>query len=102
MKEAARVVLESASEGGGVAAPMARAGVFAPVAVSLVRVGEETAKLEEMLLRAAELCEEEGRRSVDRLLGLVGPGVTVLLGLVVAGVIGSILVAVLNVYELAM
>ena len=42
------------------------------------------------------------RRSVDRMLALLSPALTVVLGVIVAGVIGSILSAVLSVYDLAM
>jgi general secretion pathway protein F len=71
------------------------------LAVQLIRVGEETARLEEMLLKVAEIFDEEVRRSVERLMALLVPGITIALGVVVAIVIGSILTAVLSVYELA-
>jgi len=55
-----------------------------------------------MLFKIADIFELETRRSIDRMLALLGPLLTVVLGLVVAGVIGSILTAVLSVYDLAM
>jgi general secretion pathway protein F len=95
-------VVASAGEGRGLAEPLARTGYFPALALNLVRVGEETAKHEEMLFKLADIYDEEARRSIDRLLALVGPAITIALGVLVAGVIGSILVAVLSVYDLAM
>ena len=54
-----------------------------------------------MLLKVAEIYEQEARRSVERMLAFLVPGITIALGVVVAAVIGSILTAVLSVYELA-
>jgi len=68
----------------------------------LIRVGEESGRQEEMLFKIADIFETETRRSIDRMLALLGPALTVVLGLVVAGVIGSILTAILSVYDLAM
>ncbi|HTS93551.1 MAG TPA: type II secretion system F family protein [Stellaceae bacterium] len=95
-------VAEHVKEGKGLAEPLAQSGVVPPLAVHLVRVGEETARLEEMLLKIAEIYEEDSRRGIERLLALLVPGITVLLGLVVALVVGSILSAVLSAYELAL
>jgi general secretion pathway protein F len=95
-------VVVSAGEGRGLAAPLAGTGYFPALALNLIRVGEETAKHEEMLFKLADIYDEEARRSIDRLLALVGPAITVALGVLVAGVIGSILAAVLSVYDLAM
>ena len=95
-------VAERVKEGKGLAEPLAQSGVVPPLAVHLVRVGEETARLEEMLLKIAEIYEEESRRGIERLLAMLVPGITVLLGLVVALVVGSILSAVLSAYELAL
>jgi general secretion pathway protein F len=66
-----------------------------------VRVGEESGRQDEMMLRAADILDTEARRAVDRLLALLTPALTILMGLVVAAVIGSILTALLSVYEIA-
>lgn len=94
-------VAERVKEGKGIADPLAQTGIAPALAIQLIRVGEETARLEEMLLKVAEIYEQEGRRSVERMLALLVPGITIALGIVVAVVIGSILTAVLSVYELA-
>jgi len=74
---------------------------FPPVAAQLTRVGEETGKLDEMLLSAAEYLEEHSTTTLDRLLTLLVPALTVGMGLVVAGLIGSVLVGLLSINDLA-
>ena len=95
-------VLEQVKTGKGLAVPLAQTKVFPPLAIHLIRVGEESGRQEEMLFKIADIFETETRRSIDRMLALLGPALTVVLGLVVAGVIGSILTAILSVYDLAM
>jgi general secretion pathway protein F len=99
--EAMAAVADSLKQGKGLAEPLSRSKAMPMLAIQLIRVGEETARLEEMLLKTADIFDEEVGRSVERLLALLVPAITVLLGVVVALVIGSILTAVLSVYELA-
>lgn len=101
MAGAVRQTAASLREGEGLAARLARAKVFPPVALDFVRVGEETGKLDEMLLRQADLYERSIKHTVDRLLALLVPVLTILLGMVVAGLIASILVAILSINDLA-
>lgn len=71
------------------------------LAGELVRVGEETGRLPAMLGRAADILEEESGRTLERLVALITPAVTLLLGGVVAGVVVALLSAVLSVNEAA-
>jgi general secretion pathway protein F len=102
LRAALGTVTESAKEGKGIADPLAKTGLVPALAVQLTRVGEETARLDEMLLKIGEIYDEEVQRSIERLLALLVPGVTIALGIVVAIVMGSIVTAILSVYDLAM
>ncbi|HEY3919300.1 MAG TPA: type II secretion system F family protein [Stellaceae bacterium] len=102
LRTALGTVMESAKEGKGIAAPLAATGVVPALAVQLTRVGEETARLDEMLLKIGEIYDQETQRSIERLLALLVPGVTIALGVVVAIVMGSIVTAILSVYDLAL
>jgi general secretion pathway protein F len=101
MIEALSDVIESARAGKGLADPLTRSQAFPPLAVHFIRVGEETAKHDDMLLRVAEIFDRETQRSVQRLLTLLGPSLTLGMGVIVLVVIGSILAAVLSIYDLA-
>jgi general secretion pathway protein F len=100
--EAVGAVIERVKTGKGLAEPVAQTKIFPSLAVHLIRVGEESGRQDEMLLKIADIFEGETRRSIDRMLALLGPALTVGMGMIVAGVIGSILTAVLSVYDLAM
>ena len=88
-------------EGKGLAEPLVQTGVVPALAVNLIRVGEETARLDDMLLKVGEIYEQETKRSIDRLLALLVPAVTIAPRRRRRLVIGSILTAILSVYDLA-
>jgi general secretion pathway protein F len=94
-------VIDSVKEGKGLAEPLSRTRLVPPLVVDLVRVGEETARLDDMLLKISDIYDEETRRQIARLLTLLVPAVTIGLGIVVALVVGSILTTILSVYDLA-
>jgi general secretion pathway protein F len=88
-------------EGEPLAARLRQTGVFPSLALDMIRVGEETGSLEDMLIKQAELYEHEVKHAVDRLLALLVPLMTVVMGLIVAGLISSILLAILSINDLA-
>lgn len=100
--EAVETIMDRAKTGKGLAEPMRETGAFPSLAVHLVRIGEESGRQDEMLVKIAEIFETETRRSLDRLLSLIAPAVTIVLGLVVAGVFMSMMTALLSVYELTL
>jgi general secretion pathway protein F len=89
-------------QGGGLAEWLDRTGALPKLALHLIRIGEETGKLEEMLLRQAAIYERETQRTVDRLLAIMVPALTLGLGVVVAGIIASMLVGILSINDLAL
>ncbi len=100
--EAVGATAASLREGEGLAERLRRTGVFPAVALDLLRVGEETGRLEDMLLRQADIAEQGVKHTVDRLLALLVPVLTVVLGGVVAGVIAAMLTAILSINDLAL
>lgn len=94
-------VARDVAEGKGLADPLARTGLIPPLALRLLRVGEEAARLDDMLLEVAAIFDWETETGMNRLLTVLGPALTVGLGLLVALVIGSLMMAILSVYQLA-
>ena len=90
----------SLKEGEGLAEPLAKARHFPALSAQLVRVGEETGQLEQMLHKVADIYDQEVRRAVDRMLALLVPGMTLALGGLIALIIGSILSAMFSVYDI--
>lgn len=89
-------------EGDGLADRLRRTAIFPSVALDFVRVGEETGRLDDMLLRQADLCDESVKHTTQRLLAVMVPLLTIVIGMVVAGLIASILVAIISINELAL
>ena len=75
-------------------------GNFPALALHMIQVGEETGQLEEMLLKIADIYETEMDGAVKRLLALLEPVMILGLGLMIAGIILSILVGILEINEL--
>ncbi len=102
--EIAAVIRETASslrEGDTLTHQLARSHLFPSATLDLVRIGEETGRLDGMLIRQADLDETQIRHQIDRLIALLVPGLTIGLGIVVAALIASMLVAILAVNNLA-
>jgi general secretion pathway protein F len=92
----------SLREGERLAQRLERSKVFPPVTLDLIQIGEESGKLDEMLLRQADLDESRIKHKVDRALAMLVPILTIGLGMVVAGLIVSMLVAIISVNDLAL
>ena len=91
----------SAKGGAGLSRPLAEAKLFPVRTIHLLRLGEETAQLSQMALRAAEIHEEQTRASIQRLVALLVPMITIVMGAAVAFIVGSLLTAMLNLNDLA-
>ena len=74
---------------------------FPKLAMQMIKMGEETGRLEEMLLRVAVIYEKQLRTAIQRMLALLEPVLIISLGLMIAGIIVSILMAILSVNDLA-
>lgn len=85
--------------GEALAACLRREAVFPPLTVQMVQVGQETGRLGDMLLRLAELYDQEIGLQLERVLALLVPLLTVVLGLIVGFVLFAILSAVLSINE---
>ncbi len=86
--------------GRGLAGPLARLQALPDLALQMIRVGEESGSLDAMLAKVANIYDRETRVSVQRMLTLLEPILIVGLGIIVAGIIMSILMAILGANEL--
>lgn len=99
--EAVDAAALKAKGGAGLAAPLSEAGIFPARTIHLLQLGEEAAQLAAMTLKAAEIHEEQARLMVQRIVALTVPMITIIMGLVVAAIIGSLLTAMLSLNDLA-
>ena len=86
--------------GRGFGKPMMETRRFPPFAVHMIQVGEETGRLDQMLLDVADVYDKEVARAVKRALALLEPAMILFLTFMVGGVILSILAAMLSIYDL--
>lgn len=91
----------SAKGGAGLSKPLSETKLFPIRMIYLLRLGEETAQLGPMALRAAEIHEENTRLGVQRLVSLLVPVITILIGAAIAGIVASLLLAMLSLNDLA-
>lgn len=77
----------SIAGGATIAGPLEESGVFPPIVVRMIDVGEQTGGLDEMLSKVADLYDDEVDSAVETLLSAMEPAMIVILGLVVGGMI---------------
>ncbi len=93
-------VRDGVKRGEGIAGPLKACGVFPPLAVHMATVGEEVGRLEEMLLRVADVYDTHVKTSIKRLLSLVEPVMILSLGVIVGFIVVSMLLAIFSMSDL--
>jgi general secretion pathway protein F len=88
--------------GSGVAAPLSHSAVFPPLALQMIAVGEETGRLDEMLVQVAEYFDKDVRQQVKRLTALLEPVLLLVGGVVVAFVVLSMFSAIFSINNMAL
>jgi general secretion pathway protein F len=73
---------------------------FPALAVHMVRVGEETGRLEEMLLKVADTLEVDVRTELKRVIGLLEPIIILGMGVLVAFIVVAMLLAIFSINDL--
>lgn len=96
-----REIAQGVKRGEGIANPLARTKMFPPLASHLLTVGEETGKLDTMFARMADIYEEETRASIKRFTSLFEPLVILIMGMIVGGLILSMLIAITSINDVA-
>ena len=91
----------SLKDGQGLSKSLIESGQFPKMAVQMIKMGEESGKLEEMLIQVANTFDKELRITIQRMLALLEPALILGLGVMIAGIITSILMAILSVNDLA-
>ncbi|GAB2455571.1 type II secretion system F family protein [Comamonas humi] len=88
-------------EGGRMVQAMNTTTVFEPLAVNLVRVGEETGRIGPMMLELSNILNREVETGIKRALTMIEPVLILVLGMMIAAIIVSILMGILSVNDLA-
>ena len=93
-------VSKGAKEGKGIAAPLSETKVFPPLALSMIKVGEETGQLDSMLLKVATTYEKSLREALKRFMSLLEPLMILAMGLIIGFIVVSMLMAIFSITDL--
>lgn len=94
-------VANGVKEGEGLTGPLAASKVFPRIAIGFLRTGEETSRLPLMLGRLADVMDNDVKIRLQRAIAVITPLITIVLGASVAGIIASIMTALLGFNDLA-
>ena len=100
LAEAVSGVARELKEGRGLGRPMMETGRFPMLAVHMIQVGEETGRLDDMLMQVAETYDHEVEVAIRKALALLQPAMIVVMAGVIGFIIIAILSAMLSVYDL--
>ncbi|WP_440113799.1 type II secretion system F family protein [Acidovorax sp. BL-A-41-H1] len=101
LRQALARIAPIVKEGGKVVQAISVTGIFEPLAVNLIRVGEETGRIGSMMLELSNILNRDVETGIKRLLTLVEPVLILVLGVLIAAIIVSILLGILSINDLA-
>jgi general secretion pathway protein F len=87
-------------KGEGITQPMKQSGVFPPLAMHLIEVGEESGKLDGMLIQVAEVYDVEVRNSIKNLIAFFEPALILLMGIIIGTIVVSMLMAIFSINDI--
>ena len=93
-------VLKGAKEGRGIAIPLSDSTIFPPLAISMIKVGEETGQLDTMLIKVATTYEKSLKVAIKRFVSLFEPAMILVMGLIIGFIVISMLLAIFSMTEL--
>lgn len=83
-------------EGDSITGPLKRSGQFPPMVIHMIQVGERTGQLEDMLENVASAYDREVSMKIGALTGLLQPAIIILMGVGVGGIVGAIILPILQ------
>ena len=99
LSDAITKVHDSVKEGESIVSPLEASGVFPPMVISMVDVGEETGQLPEMLLKVAEVYDDEVDNTVESLTSLLEPIMIVALAFIVGTIVIALFMPLIKIIE---
>jgi general secretion pathway protein F len=95
-----RQAAERVRHGSKLSDALAEAEALPPMAVRMLRLGDETGQLAALAARVAEFYEAKLQRSLDRVVGIAGPAAIIVISIVVGGLIVSVMTALMSVTQM--
>ncbi len=100
IEEAVEKVRSGIKEGEKIAEPLGRSGVFPPMVVRMIYVGEETGELEKMLSKIADFYDDQVDAAVSGLTSLIEPLIICFLGIIIGGIVIAMFLPIFKLTEI--
>ncbi|MGB5292870.1 MAG: type II secretion system F family protein, partial [Lysobacterales bacterium] len=100
LRQSVEATTQKVKTGGGLAHNLAETGQFPRLALQMISVGEETGKLDAMLMKVADTYDKEVRNTIDRLLAIFTPAITLVMAVMIGTIVMSVLMAIMGINEL--
>ncbi|MEN8263490.1 MAG: type II secretion system F family protein [Nitrospirota bacterium] len=94
-------VREAVRKGRGISEPFKNSDIFPPIAVHMITVGEESGKLNEMLIKISDRFDIEVKTTVKRLLSLLEPVLIIFMAVIIGFIVISMLLAIFSINDMA-
>lgn len=101
VRPALTIVRTRVVEGGSFTAALTEARLLDEASLSILGIGEEANRLPQMLERAGYLLERRTAQAMDRMLKILTPLVTIVMGVVIGGLVISVMTSILSINDLA-
>jgi general secretion pathway protein F len=93
-------VTKEIKEGKGISKPLSDANIFPELAMSMIKVGEETGQLDVMLIKIADTYEKSLRISIKRFISILEPALILSMALVTGFIVISLLMAIFSITDI--
>jgi len=93
-------VYDRVKEGDRLSKPLSESGIFPSLAIQMITVGEETGRLDAMLIKVADNYDKMVKNTIKRLISFLEPAMILFMGLIVGFIVISMLMAIFSVNEM--
>jgi general secretion pathway protein F len=92
---------EGIKEGEGISKPLKGANTFPSLAIHMITVGEETGRLDEMLIKVADTYDKDVRNAVKRFISILEPLLIITMAIVVGSIVITMILAIISVNDIS-
>ncbi|GAB6137121.1 type II secretion system F family protein [Halanaerobaculum tunisiense] len=90
---------QSISQGQSIILPLEKSNLFPQMFVQMIKIGEETGTLDQMLERVANFYDQEIEHTLERVVSFIEPAMLLILGLVVGGIVTAVMLPLFNMIQ---
>ena len=92
---------QALKRGKGLSGPLEEAGIFPPMAVHMITVGETSGSLDEMLTKVSKTYDKEVEQSIKQLISLIEPMMILIMALIIGFIVISMLLAIFSANDIS-